>query len=370
MNKAKQTTKVGGFLGGIIILIIGILILWNNEGRTVKTQSAINEALSSYTDVTSDKIDSKYEGKVIATTGKIDLTNSSALEDQKFGIKISGTKLERVVEMYQWQEECTTDEDNNETCNYDKVWSNNLIDSSAFKRSGYSNPTSFKYESQEYIASNVKVGAFDLPERLLKNLSYDQTVGNEKLTQLYKNNVEGFRLVDNYITNTENENTRIGDLRISYKYASDGEVSMLGVQNGTTLNAFVGKKGKTIYTIKRGNYTGKEMLNSITKANNTMKWILRVLGVVLVIGGISSLFAPLTLLADKIPVLGNIVNFSTSLISTVLGLSISLAVIAVAWFRFRPILSIILIAVIVGLIAFLVLQKKNKQTPESKNKIK
>jgi hypothetical protein len=90
---------------------------------------------------------------------------------------------------------------------------------------------------------------------------------------------------------------------------------MLGVQSGTTLNAFTGKKGKTIYTIKRGSYTGKEMLNSMTKANNTTKWLLRVLGVILVIGGIGSLFNPLVVLSDKIPVLRNIVSFGTNLIS-------------------------------------------------------
>ena len=64
MNKKKT----GGFLGGIILLLIGIAMLWNNEGRTVKVQNAINEALSSYIDISSKKINSKYEGKLIATT--------------------------------------------------------------------------------------------------------------------------------------------------------------------------------------------------------------------------------------------------------------------------------------------------------------
>ena len=144
---------------------------------------------------------------------------------------------------------------------------------------------------------------------------------------------------------------------MSYRYAGDGEVSMLGVQTGSTLSAFTGKKGKTIFTIKRGTYTGKEILNDMTKANNMTKWLLRVLGIILVIGGIGSVFAPLQMFADKIPVLGSIVNFSTSLISTVLGLAISLLVIAVAWFRFRPVLSIILLVIVVGLFVFLKVYK-------------
>ena len=73
----KTSTKKtgGGFLGGFLLVIGGIMILWFNEGRTVKTQSAINEALKNYKDVTSKKIDSNNDGKVIATTGKIDLSN-------------------------------------------------------------------------------------------------------------------------------------------------------------------------------------------------------------------------------------------------------------------------------------------------------
>ncbi len=350
--------KTGGIFGGLILLVIGVLILWNNEGRTVKMQSVINEALHSYTDVASTSVDSKYEGKLIATSGKLDLSASNPVEDKKFGIRVTGAKLERVVEMYQWNENCTTDENDNRNCTYEKDWSATLINSSEFEKSGYTNPTAFKYEGDEFFANNVKVGAFDLPERLLSKLSYDKELNNEKLVELYKNTVDGFKISNNYITNSENpEDVKIGDLRISYRYAGDGEVSMLGVQTGSTLSAFTGKKGKTIFTIKRGTYTGKEILNDMTKANNITKWLLRVLGIILVIGGIGSVFAPLQMFADKIPVLGSIVNFSTSLISTVLGLAISLLVIAVAWFRFRPVLSIILLVIVVGLFVFLKVYK-------------
>ena len=40
----KGKNKTGGILGGIILVIIGICLLWYNEGRTVKTQKAISEA--------------------------------------------------------------------------------------------------------------------------------------------------------------------------------------------------------------------------------------------------------------------------------------------------------------------------------------
>ena len=72
---AKNTNKGSGILGGLLLLVVGIGVLWSNEGRTVKTQAAIGEATKSYIQVKSDKVDSKNEGKLIATKGKIQQLN-------------------------------------------------------------------------------------------------------------------------------------------------------------------------------------------------------------------------------------------------------------------------------------------------------
>ena len=101
------------------------------------------------------------------------------------------------------------------------------------------------------------------------------------------------------------------------------------------------------------------MLQNIAKQNNMLKWLLRLAGIIFVCGGISSMFTPLTNIMNKIPILGNIVNGATGLISFVLGLAISLVVIAIAWFRFRPLLSIILILIVIALIIGLKWYSKN-----------
>lgn len=367
MATKTNTKKTGGFLGGFVIAIAGIMLLWFNEGRTVKTQQAINEALKNYKDVKSTKIDSKNDGKVIATTGKIDLSNSAEVEDVKFGISIKAAKLQRIVEMYQWDQKCETDEDDKEKCTYEKEWSDSVIDSSEFKKEGHENPSSMKLEGNEFIASEVKVGEYVLSERLIGQLSYNKTYTNEQLTDQYKNNVDGFVVNEKYITNSEDVNEpKIGDLRISYKYASDGEVSLLGVQDENSLKAFTGKKGKSILVLKRGDYTGRELLEDMTSSNKGIKWFFRILGTILIISGIGTLFSPLQSLTKKVPILSNLVNLSTSLVSTVLGLAISLLVIAIAWFRFRPVLSIILIVIVVALALFLkyketIIKKESKK---------
>ena len=85
----------GGIIGGIVIIIIGIGLLWWNEGRTVKVQKGINEAQSNYTQVKSDKVNSKYDGKLISTNGKLDLSQANEIVDEVFNIKASTAKMER-----------------------------------------------------------------------------------------------------------------------------------------------------------------------------------------------------------------------------------------------------------------------------------
>ena len=365
MNKNK---KGSGILGGLILIVVGIGVLWSNEGRTVKTQAAIGEATKSYIQVKSDKVDSKNEGKLIATKGKLNIDSSSELKDDIFGISVSAVKMKRNVEMYQWEENCKTDENDKTTCTYDKVWESKLLDSSEYSQSGHSNPTSMLYESEEYFADNVKLGAFTLPTELIGSLKYDKTKGNDALVNEYNNSKDDIKVDGKYLTNVKEEGPQIGDIRISYEYTTIKDASVLAVQTDDTFEAYTSKKGKDIYTIVEGNKTGAQILENMTSANKTIKWGLRILGVILICGAFSSMFGFITNLANKVPVLGSIVSGATSVVSTVLGLGLSLLVIAIAWFRFRPILSIVLIAIVVALIVFLKMYvpKKDETKKETK----
>ena len=359
-GKSKSGGIFGGIVAGIILIIVGIGVLWWNEGRTVKVQKGINEAKKVYVQVKSDKVDSKNDGKLVATNGKLDLSESEELVDSDFGIKIKSALLNRNVEMYQWVETCETDDNDNERCTYKKEWSDSLIDSSDFKESSkHSNPDSMPYESEEFAASNVKMGAYTLPKDLLKRLSTDKKVSNEQLVEEYNKSKEDYEVVKNYITTVkEDEDPVIGDVRISFEYNDSESVSVLAVQTGDSFSKYVTKSGTNIYRIKEGTHTGEVIIQDMTDENTAIKWLLRLLGVLLEVFGFASIFSPIKKLAGFIPFLGGLVDMATGLIALVLGLSVSLVVIAVAWLRFRPILSICLLAVVAVLVFILIKNKK------------
>ena len=363
----KKDSIFGGIIAGIVCIIIGIGLLWWNEGRTVRTQKGINEAKDNYVQIKSDKVDSKYEGKLVATNGKLDLSNSEELVDEKFNIKVSSAKMNRVVEMYQWEEDCDTDDNNVRKCSYKKKWSDDLIDSSEFTKSGHDNPSSMPYDSETYLAQDVKLGAFDLPEKLVDNLSTNKEFKDDELSNQFADKIEGYIVNGKYITNVKaDEDPVIGSVRVSFEYNDADSASVLAVQSGNTFAKYNTKSGTTIFRIKEGIHQGAEIIQDLIDENNLFKWLLRAFGTLLVILGIASIFSPIQKLTNFIPLLGGAVSLVTGVVSLVAGLAISLIVIALAWFRFRPLLSISLLVVVALLIIFLVYFKK-KKVKDNKN---
>ena len=102
------------------------------------------------------------------------------------------------------------------------------------------------------------------------------------------------------------------------------------------------------------------MIEDMRTQDKIMKWIFRLLGFMLIFIGYMSFISPLTKLIGYIPFLGNVVNFMFGLTIFLLSLIQSLLVIIIAWFRFRPLLSICLLAVAAGIgVLIYVLKKKH-----------
>lgn len=369
----KKNNSGGGIIGGFIIIIIGISLLWWNEGRTARQTALLKEAKANYVQLDSPKVDANNEKKLVALNGKLDLSNSAELVDSEFEVRASSAKLVRDVEMYQWVEDCVREDDadydeekekekttNEIECTYNKEWRSDLIDSSSFSKSGYSNPITKPYENLNFYADNVKVGDYNLPRELIEKLSAKEPVRGLSNELAEKKQLK-IGSTGDYYTNTKDEaNPQIGDVRVRFYKNNATDVSILAVQAGDTFRAYTSKKGNSLMVIREGNYTGAQIIQSLVKSNNVFKWIWRLLGFILVMSGIASLFSLLTSLTSRIPVLGNIVGGAVGLVSFVLGLVISFVVCAIAWFRFRPIISICLLvgAAILFVILKFVIKKK------------
>ena len=347
-----------GILGGFVFIIVGIGLLWWNEGNNVKNIKTTAEMSKNYIDVSSESVDSNNEGKLIATSGS--LLNEEELYDSVFDVKIKTPVLQRIVEMYQWKEESESDEDGGTVYTYKKEWIDTLINSNDFHNGGHENPSTMPYNSEKYFSSKVNVGAFLLTKDQLDMLSTEgifNQFNQQKITEL------NYAINGNYITNSKNiSSPEIGDIRISFKYNNSTDVSVLAVQSGNSFKDYVSSVGKTVNRVMDGVRSGEEMIKVIEKENNILKWILRAAGALTIIIGIGTILKPISAVTSYVPILGSIVGAAVGLVAFILGIAISFVVIAVAWIRFRPVLGISLLAGAIALVVILIIRSKNKKS--------
>ena len=354
-----KKNKSGGILVGIIFILAGIFLLWFNEGRTVKTKAAIMEAEGEYIDVSSETIDKNNEGKLIATNGKLEVSYDGAT-DTTFDIHVAKPKLKRTVEMYQWKETCE-DNNGNEVCRYSMVWDDEIINSNAFEDATHNNPSSMPYSSESFTADGSKIGDFILDGELLNQLNADKKINlqdSAKITNM------GLTNDGTYYTNVQNGTPKVGDIRISFSYSDATNVSVLAVQNNNGFSKFTSKEGYSIYELEEGTLTGKQILQKLSDENNMTKWIFRLMGTIFIIGGFAAIISPLQRLANFIPFFGTVFGWVTGFATFILGLALSLIVIALAWLRYRPVLSI---GLLIGVLIVIILTKKLK-TKNNTNK--
>lgn len=353
MKKTKN--KISGFFAGILILIAGVILLWFNEGRTAKTETTIKEASKEYTDVSSEKIDKKYENKLIATTGTLDI-GEQQVTDPVFQVSVKSAKLYRKVEMYQYKENCETDENDKTICHYDRVWSETLIDSSKFANTDFVNPTEMKYKSATFYNENTKVGAFSLSNKLLKELSTN--VRFVKLNQEFGTSlgltIDNNAYLDSVIKESDSivkgNQYSIGDIRISFFYNNATTVSIMAIQSNNTFKEYESSSGYKINYLSETEENGQTIITNLTTQNNKIKWILRIMGILFVAAGFSTLVGPIQYICELFPFIGDILSWAIGRAAVFLGIAVSFIIIALAWLRYRPLISIGLLVIAVGIV--------------------
>lgn len=406
-------TRVGNSFkqigSGFLMFIIGTVLLFWNEGRTVHREQDINFANDKAVEMTSpDKKDASLEGQLVHATGKA--ISKDVLSDGQYPVAGNYTALKRDVEYYQWverKEEKKRDkvgggEETITTYYYDLKWVDEPVNSGSFHDPAYRgrNTVRIQVEDKQDYAKNVEFGAYVLPDFFIKRVgkyeaanvagsseefaamlsgnaavattdstgaaAVDEneiTISEQQLRDAESNlaNTEDYSFGANEIYYGDPNNARVGDVRITFTAVpAQNEISLMAEVAGNTFKEFKAKNGN-FAELTNGNKTKDEMIQSAKDENNMIKWALRILGILLVIGGLKGIFGFLVTLLKVIPFLASIMNFGVGLICTVVGIAWSLIVIAIAWIFYRPILGISLLAIAVALIAFLALRGKNKQ---------
>ena len=135
----------------------------------------------------------------------------------------------------------------------------------------------------------------------------------------------------------------VGDVRVTFEKVVPAKVTVMAVVDGDTFKPFKAKNGKRFQTLVMGKKSGDEIIEAEKEANNMWTWILRVVGIMMVIGGLKGIFGFIETILKVVPFIAGIFGWGVGLVCTVIGVAWSLIVIALAWLFYRPLLGISLL---------------------------
>ena len=141
----------------------------------------------------------------------------------------------------------------------------------------------------------------------------------------------------------------IGDVRVTFEKVVPAKVTVMAVVDGDTFKPFKAKNGKRFQTLVMGAKSGDEIIEAEKEANNMILWFLRILGCLMVIGGLKGIFGFIETILKVVPFIAGIFGWGVGLVCTIIGVAWSLIVIAIAWLFYRPLLGISLL-VLAGLL--------------------
>ncbi len=194
---SRVKSSCGGIGFGILLFIAGTVLLWWNEGRTVRTSDMLDEVRDNYVEMENpNKKNAALDGELIHATAMA--TTEDSLSDSQFGIGAKAISLTRKVEYYQWvQEEHSESKDKlggsqetKTTYTYTKAWVSEPEESSDFKDPAYQNKNFVltTIDPLELYAENVSFGAYKLNSSQITSItSYEDmelAIAEDLLKQL------------------------------------------------------------------------------------------------------------------------------------------------------------------------------------------
>lgn len=351
---ARLGQAIVGVLFGFVFVIVSTGVLFWNEGRAIRTAQGLAEGAGIVRSVSADSVDRSNDGRLIHVTGM--LSTAGPVSDPDFGLKVQGVRLVRHVEVFQWKEETHSEtrtkfgggEERTTTYKYVRTWSDKPIDSDRFREPrGHTNPV-MVYQSRDLLAAGTRLGAFAVPDSLLRGFGEARRVAaTEVQANALQIRVSKPVAVNDgvlYVGRDPSQPT-IGDMRISFAEVPLQTASVVAAQVGSGFAPFPTHTGTTVELIAAGAVPARLMFQHAEDENVTLTWVLRLIGVILMLVGFNLVLRPLAVAGSVIPLLGDVIGAGSFLVALVCTAAIAPFVIAFGWLWYRPLVGIGVLAV-------------------------
>lgn len=360
----RLARSFAGVVFGILLVIAACVVLFWNEGHAVKVARSLSEGAGIVKTVAADKADPANDGKLVHVIGA--LTASGPVLDAEFGMKSEGVRMVRNVEMYQWTEDSESEsskrlgggETTRTTYKYRRDWVDHAVDSSRFhERNGHTNPHMI-WSKRNQAAPNIKLGGFSVPQSMIGRFGDAQplTVDDAQVQAAKKHTSKDVAVVDGALyVGKDPGQPAVGDYRITYSEVPRQSASVIARQAtgqaGPAFETYRTDAGGTVALITPGEVPAKDMFKEAQDENRMWTWIIRAGGALGMFIGFCLMMGPIGVLADVIPILGDVVEAGVGVVALLMTVILAPLVIAVAWFVYRPLIAVIVL-VLGGALAY------------------
>lgn len=267
--------KVVKYIVGVLLILCSMLLIGYSEYNIIKVLMNRDSLSNKTIEVKSTIVDKNNNDKLVFMNGYLILNKD--LEDKAFNVKVRTSKLERIVEIYQYKEI----KEDDETYSYETDWYNELIDSSKFKNSEYKNPSDIKYKSEVYY-NDVFLGAFKLNNKEIDDLGLNSRYLDLNSEFASKN---GFNISNEYYTTSKDiDFPEVGDIRISFRYNNSNSASVIAKQSNNMFEDY--KLNNTLINkIYNEKLTKEEVIDNIYPLKIVLYVTMIVLSLILSIVG-------------------------------------------------------------------------------------
>jgi Transmembrane protein 43 len=347
-------SRLGGSLVaaliGLLLVPAAVVLLYWNEGRAVDAIRALSRGEAAIVEVNAASVDPGSNGKLVHLSGM--LQPGTPAKDPDFGITGDGlVRLARSVEMYQWEEQTSTQSQQNlggsktteKTYTYKKAWSAQPVNSGNFKVPGGHQNLPMQQRAATFDGNGVKIGAWQVDPSVLNKLTAFTPLPVQSAPPAgYQASADGF------YRGQDPAQPAIGDVRVTFSAVSAQTVSVAAAQASGVLTAFRDPNGYTIALAEPGVASAAVLFHDEKKSEATLTWILRCVGFVVMLIGFVCMTRPLTMLFAVVPFLESLVGAGAFLVALTLAIPVTLLTIAVAWIVHRPLIGVMLLVAAVG----------------------
>jgi hypothetical protein len=332
-----RKSRAGLAVLGVILVLAGTGLLFWNEWRSATRVATLVAGERSLLALQPGRVPADAAGRLVHLAGSA--RPSGAVRDPVFPVVQSALRLDRIVEMYQWRERDEGSGDNR-TTRYEQVWAEGRIASERFReRVGRQNPAAPPFASAQFHPVEVLLGVYGVAPELVDLLPATTAVavpaGSEMVVQGLALRGDGAAFVT-----SQGGRPAIGDVRVRFRTVQGGDLSVLAGLDGSVLRPWPAPNGGTIALVEPGLRSAREMLGAAYRMNALHTWAIRLAAVLAVFVGLSLLLGQWLRRAKR---LGDPKASATAPLALVVALAWTLAVIALAWALFRPLVSVALV---------------------------